>query len=193
MNAPPPVPAARLSDDAIARTPEARTPAAVTLSVADFGTSRSFTAPVLRPVLELLTSLIASAAGVTAVVGVAGPVPVAVMAAPDVPSAVKFVSTALMSPLPEATPMTTSPEVASAWTATAVGALPDPPGPGPGAGAAAVVLIFVKVVPFSEKYAPSEPAAIMRPVSQSTFRSLKVPLTNGPECVWLDPLNPVIL
>ncbi len=114
VNAPPPVPAARLSEVAIARTDAARTPAAVTLSVDDFGTSRSFTAPVLRPVLELLTSLIASAAGVTGVDGVVGPAPVAVIAAPEVPRAVRLVSTALMSPLPEATPMTTSPDVASA-------------------------------------------------------------------------------
>ena len=114
VNAPPPVPAARLRLEAHARTAAARTPAAVTLSVADFGTSRSLTAPVLRPVFELLTSLIASAAGVTAVVGVVGPVPVAAMAAPVVPSTAKLVSTALMSPLPDATPMSTSPDVASA-------------------------------------------------------------------------------
>lgn len=170
LNAPPPVPAARLSELAMARTPKTLMLALLTLSAAVGGTSRSCTAPVFFPVEELLSSLTASVGGVTALVGVDGALSDAVIAAPVVPNTVKLVSTALISPLPDATAMTTSPVEASACSATADAELPCPPGPG--AGAADAVLIFVNVVPSSEKYIPSEPAPSINPVSQSTFKSL---------------------
>ena len=124
LNAPPPVPADNFEAVANLRTLSVRTPAAVTLSEAVLGISRSRTAPVFFPVAELFNSLTESAAGVRAAVGVVA-VPAFVSAALT-PSAVKLVSTDLMSPLPEATVIVTSPVVPSACSATAVGALSPP-------------------------------------------------------------------
>ena len=121
LNAPPPVPADNFEAVANLRTLSERTPAAVTLSVAVLGISKSRTAPVFLPVDELFNSFTESAAGVIAAVGVVA-VPAFVSAALT-PRAVKLVSTDLMSPLPEAIVMVTSPEVPSACNATAVGAL----------------------------------------------------------------------
>ena len=94
------------------------------------------------------------------------------------PRAVKLVSTDLMSPLPEAMVMVTSPEVPSACNATAVGALFPPCCGGccPPAGAAVVVTFTNFAAPSTEKYKPSEPATAITPVSQSTLRSLYVPV-----------------
>ena len=122
LKAPPPVPADNFDAVASARTLNERTPEAVTTSVAVFGISKSRTAPVFLPFDELLISFTESAAGVIGAVGVTA-VPAFVSAALT-PRAAKLVSTDLMSPLPEAMVMVTSPEAPSACRATAVGASP---------------------------------------------------------------------
>ena len=124
LNAPPPVPADNFDAVANLRTLSVRTPAAVTLSAAVLGISKSRTAPVFFPFTELFNSFTESDAGVIAAEGVTA-VPAFVSAALT-PRAVKLVSTDLMSPLPEAIVMVTSPVVPSACRATAVGASPPP-------------------------------------------------------------------
>ena len=176
LKAPPPVPADNFDAVASARTLNERMPDVVTTSVAVFGISKSRTAPVFLPFNELLISFNESVAGVMTAVGVAA-VPAFVSAA-FTPRAVKLVSTDLISPLPDAIVMVTSPVVPSACRATAVGASPLCCGGCccPPAGAEVVEILTNFVAPSTEKYKPSEPATAMTPVSQSTLRSLYVPV-----------------